>query len=178
MIIKKIENEYIDWMARLVDIDSHGSYRKIFSLLYNRDFQSVIPLDQNRVEDGIDLRYRFGYDTGWPQYIIANELDTTPCSTLEVMVALANRCEESIMTNPELGDRTGEWFWEMLSSLGLSRMDDSHFDEKKADDILQKLFTNTYAYDGKGGLFTVNNPPHDMRSVEIWSQMCFYLAER
>ena len=33
----------------------------------------------------------------------------------------------------------------------------------------------TYSPDGDGGLFTVRNCDRDLRNVEIWIQMCWYL---
>ena len=41
-----------------------------------------------------------------------------------MMIALAIRCEEHIMDDPDAGDRTGQWFWSMLVSLGLGSMDE------------------------------------------------------
>lgn len=38
---------------------------------------------------------------------------------LEMIIALAIRLEEHIMDDPDIGNRTGQWFWDMIVSLGL-----------------------------------------------------------
>jgi len=32
-----------------------------------------------------------------------------------------------------------------------------------------------YSYNGEGGLFAVQHPRRDMRTVELWWQMCWYI---
>ena len=53
-----------------------------------------------------NLRYRFGREIKLPSGIISSELDNYPCSVLEMLIALSIRCEETIMTDEEYGDRT------------------------------------------------------------------------
>ena len=43
--------------------------------------------------------------------MISAYLDNKTCSVLEMMIALAIRCEEHIMDDPDVGNRTGQWFW-------------------------------------------------------------------
>ena len=81
------------------------------------------------------------------------------------------------MDDPEIGNRTGQWFWGMLVSLGLGSMSDARFDPVAVDDILGRFLDHDYSPDGRGGLFTVREPRFDMRSVEIWYQMNCYLNE-
>ena len=172
-----IANQYFNWMCGLVYERKKSSYKKLLNHLHNIDFTYILELDGNREEDGINLRYRFGYEFDYPRGMIAAYLDTHPCSVLEMMVALAHRCEEDIMDNPEYGDRTGKWFWDMIDSLGLSSMDDNHFDEAHADEVIYRFLHREYQPNGKGGLFTVNNCRRDMRALEIWYQMNWYLAD-
>lgn len=128
------------------------------------------------------MRYRFA--------IVCNYLDSLDeilyilerpckevrtCSVLEMMVALAIRCEESIMDDPNMGDRTGQWFWGMVVNLGLGSMTDAFYDEQVVDDILARFLNRKYEPDGKGGLFTVRHCEQDLRKVEIWHQLCWYL---
>mgnify|MGYP003235589453 FL=1 len=92
-----------------------------------------------------------------------------------MILALAIRCEETIMDDPSIGDRTQQWFWGMITNLGLGSMTDSRFDRDAANDILERFLDREYEPDGKGGLFTVRNCDSDLRDVEIWYQMCWYL---
>ena len=96
---------------------------------------------------------------------------------LEMMVALAVRIEEHIMEDSSAGNRVGQWFWNMVVSLGLAAMDDGRFHEDRADYILDRFERRDYEYNGAGGLFTVNHPTEDMRRLDIWYQLMHYLQE-
>lgn len=171
-------NRYFDWMYQLVVDDRYSkSYRKLFVRLHDTEFTYTIPMDGNRAEDGIDLRYRFGREQHYNDRMIVSFLDNRPCSVLEMMIALSIRCEEHIMDDPDIGDRTGQWFWAMIASLGLGSMYDARFDRDRVDDILARFLERDYARNGEGGLFTVNLCRQDMRSIEIWYQMACYLKE-
>lgn len=65
----------------------------------------------------------------------------------------------------------------MIRSLGLESMDDLYFNRQYVVDKIQKFMNHQYESNGKGGLFTVNNPKYDMRFVEIWWQMNWYLND-
>lgn len=79
------------------------------------------------------------------------------------------------MCNSDLGDRTGGWFFGMITNLGLEEMTNDNFDIAIADKVINRLLRHQYARNGSGGLFTVNNG-QDMRKAEIWYQLCWYLA--
>lgn len=171
-------NEYFEWIYQLVCKDTKGlSYRKLLCKLYDTPFNYTIAMDGNRAEDGVDLRYRFGYECGFANSAVADYLDNKDCSVLEMMVALAIRCEEHIMDNPDIGDRTGKWFLDMIVNLGLEDMTDDHFDKRYVESVLNRFLNREYKRNGDGGLFTVHHSRIDMRSVEIWYQAMWYLDE-
>ena len=179
MTRERICNEYFNWLYDLIGGNRKSkqiSYRKLLKHLHNTDFRYYISKDRNRARDGEDLRYRFAldcyYDTE-PDYI----MDTLegPCSVFEMMVALAIRCEET-MDDPGIGDRTGQWFWGMIVSLGLGAMLDSRYDVDEVDDIIDRFLERDYEPDGVGGLFTIENCHRDLRDVEIWNQMWWYIG--
>ena len=171
-----LKNEYFDWMCSLVEKPrSSRNYDILLNHLHGVDFDYILPLDGDRAEHGIELRYRFGRERGYHDAMIASYLDDRPCSILEMMVALAVRCEERIMWDPDIGDRTNLWFWDMIKSLGLTSMDDENYDMEYVEDVIFKFLNRTYKPNGKGGLFTVKNAGCDLRNVEIWYQMCRYL---
>ncbi len=173
MKIEEMKRRYFEWICS--KIECPANYSKLMSYLYDKEFVYTIAMDGNRYDDGIDLRYTFGDQERIDQRIISSVIDDHPCSMLEMMAALAVRCETHIMSNSEYGDRTGEWFWGMIKNLGLDMMTDSCFDLNKADSIINRLLEHKYACNGAGGLFTVNSKAHDMRRAEIWYQMCWYL---
>ena len=179
MTEKELNDEYFEWMCQLVYDQRYTrglSYRNLLIHLHNIDFQYSLPMDGNRAEDGIDLRYRFGYENKYESPMIDSYLDNRPCSVLEMLIALAFRCEENIMRDPDIGDRTGQWFWNMIVSLGLGSMNDSHFDANYTDKVIFCFMEHKYKRNGKGGLFTIECCEHDMRSAEIWWQMNWYLG--
>lgn len=173
-------NEYFEWMYELVCNDKYCkrlSYRKLLYFLHDVDFMYTNPMDGNRESDGIRLRYRFGQECGYEEPIIAAYLDDRPCSVLEMMIALALRCETQIMDDPIEGNRTGVWFWNMIVSLGLGAMSDSRFNALTVAHIIDRFLNRNYKRNGEGGLFTVEHCDQDMRTAEIWYQMCWYLDE-
>lgn len=176
----ELNNTYFEWMYQLVCNEQYSkrlSYRKLLYLLHDTEFTHTIPMDGNRAEDGIDLRYRFGYENTYEAPMIAAYLDDRPCSVLEMMIALAIRCEEHIMDDPDIGNRTGQWFWNMIVNLGLGSMNDTKFNKNHVIEIIQRFMDREYRRNGEGGLFTVKHCREDLRSVEIWYQMCWYLDE-
>lgn len=174
----KLNNEYFEWMYGLVCNDEFGLiHRKLLYFLHDTEFRHTLKQDSNRASDGIDFRYRFGYECGYSRAIIAEYLDTRPCSVLEMMISLAFRVEEQIMDDPDLGNRTGQWFWNMIVNLGLGCMTDSKFDIEYTSSVIELFLRREYESNGNGGLFTVTNTEYDMRSIEIWYQMMWYLDE-
>lgn len=169
---------YFDWMCRLLDHGGRYSstlYSRLLRCLHTVPFIYSIPMDGNREADGVDLRYRFARENGLNDAEVANYLDVRPCTILEMMVALAIRMEEHIMEDPDIGDRTGKWFWEMIVSLGLESMTNVRFDWDYVIDVIGRFLDREYTRDGEGGLFTVHNCRHDMRDLDIWYQMCAYI---
>lgn len=176
----ELRNEYFDWMYRLVCEPQYTnglSYRELLCRLYEMPFDYTIAMDGNRAEDGVDLRYRFGYEHNIEDPAIAFCLDDRECTVLEMMVALALRCEEHIMDDPDVGNRTSRWFLDMIGNLGLQEMTDENFDRDNVVQILNRFLNREYKRNGEGGLFTVRHNGIDMRSVEIWYQAMWYLDE-
>lgn len=179
MTRSELSREYREWMYQLVYNGKYTkklSYLKLLGHLHSVEFIYILGMDSNRAEDGIDFRYRFGYERNYPDSLIASYLDDRPCSMLEMMIALAHRCETQIMDDPEVGDRTGLWFWNMIVSLRLNHMTDANYNVREVDDILDRFMHREYDYDGRGGLFTIENIDKDMRQAEIWHQMNWYLV--
>lgn len=174
----EIEREYFRWLCSLV-CTSHLQirYSYILAHLHRREFIWTIPNDRNRAIDGLELRKRYGTESDL-DFISLGLYLNEPCSVLEMMVALACRCEDSIMHNPEIGDRTGQWFWTMIFNMGLKSMTDDHYSLNDADKAIDILLKHRYTATGEnGGLFVINNPRMDMRRTEIWYQMCWWISE-
>lgn len=172
----KIEKLYFEWMFDLVCEGRYAetiSYKKLLTYLHNVEFTYSMSKDADRAADGVELRYRFAYDTG---YICAEDYLEGPCSVLEMMIALAIRCEE-VMDDTAYGDRTAQWFWKMIINLGLGDMLDSRFDEYHVEAVIDRFLNREFEPDGRGGLFKVRRCDYDLRHVEIWKAMCWMLDE-
>ena len=170
----RVRSEYFEWMYDLMCEGRFAStitYRQLFTFLHDVEFTYFVPHDENRAEDGIALRYTFcsshGYDNR--EFYLSG-----PCSVLEMMVALAIRCEQRIMCDFQKGDRTAQWFWSMVTSLGLSSMCDYNYNEWLVNDVITRFLNREYDSDGKGGLFTIRKWDRDARKVEIWHQLLAY----
>jgi hypothetical protein len=170
----RVKSDYFNWIYGLMcdgRFAENITYKKLFKFLHDVEFEYFVPYDENRAADGIALRYRFCLIHG------CEELEkylTGPCSVLEMMVALAIRCED-IVDDPDKGDRTSQWFWGMISNLGLNSMTDSIFNDWLVNDVIARLLERDYEPDGRGGLFTVKGWNRDMRTAEIWHQLMAYI---
>lgn len=165
------EHGYFRWLTNKVyDDRSSVTYQKLFYKLYETEFVYVLSADSRRASDGCSLRDRYMRETG-------DSIDINrPCSVLEMLIALANRCEEDIMHNDSLGDRTGQWFWEMIINIGFGNMNDTKYKEEKVDALLYKFMCRDYDDNGTGCAFrTTRNV--DMRRIELWYQMQYHITE-
>lgn len=178
MTKNEIIDEYFEWLSYVVcgeQYESEVSYRKLLTHLHEVEFTYILPMDENRAGNGINLRYRWALDIDEDTDYILDVLDG-PCSVLEMMVALALHCEENIMDDPMYGNRTGQWFWGMVNNLGLGAMYDKLYDERYVDEVITRFLNREYERDGRGGLFTIKNCKYDLRDVEIWHQLSWYLS--
>lgn len=173
MIDHGLKDEYFDYLVDLIGGD-HG-YSMALRRLFLSNFEYSVENDDNRASDGIDLRFDFAYTDEDIDWIFSSMPDE--CTVLEMMVALSQRIENDIMYDPEIGDRTEEWFWLMFENLGLMDFSDEHFDEAAVDEIIDILVRREYRRSGAGGLFSIKDPTVDMRKVEIWYQMNYYFCE-
>lgn len=170
-----ITNEYFEWLYDLACKGRYSrqiSYRKLLMHLHSTEFRYLISRDENRAEDGVELRHMFVYENGYRDDV---ELYIDgPCSVLEMIVALSLKCE-GIMDNAQIGDRTRQWFWGMVTNMGLGSMTDDNYNDIYVEDVVERFLDREYDSDGRGGLFTVRDCDDDLRDVEIWHQLCWYL---
>jgi hypothetical protein len=181
-----LREEYFSWLYDLVRT-TKPSYRKLCRFLDEKKFRWSVPNDDNRCEDGLNLR---------DEFIEAHNLDEShlevryflkgECTVLEVMVALARRINDLMFDLRRQDDKTPKWFVEMLRNLGIDRFTDvttpdprlDPISEVQVDQILEILMDRTYDVYGRGSLFPLKRRhPKDMSTVEIWYQLMTYLEE-
>lgn len=180
MIISTLTERYYDWLYKIVCGEwepRNLSFHRLLMFLYNRDYVPACEMDVCRAADGINLRYRFATENDIPYAALHEEFNGAPCSMLEMMVALAVRIEEHIMEDSSAGNRVGQWFWNMVVSLGMAAMDDQRFSEDRAEFIVKRFMNRDYQPNGAGGLFTLAYPTEDMSQIDIWYQLMAYLNE-
>lgn len=171
------EDDYFMWLLQVVNVDDYHyrNHVKLLEKLYITEFYAVIHRDENRLEDGLDLREMY-LDAMNGSVKVTSYTFPPYCSMLEMLVAFARRIEEDIMWDPDYGDRTDEWFWLMLDSLGLSDITDDVFDEKLVENILNDFLERR----NNVTLFPVTTPKKasqggsKVSQIELWYQMNYY----
>ena len=164
---------YFEW---LVERTGCETYRGLLDILFHIPFWYSIAMDANRAEDGLYLRVLYG-----DQHDCTIEHLAGSCSVLEFLIALSDRVDQ--LTSYE--HDPAYWFSYFLNNTKLDKYTDEYFDthilydiECDVDDRLHILLDHRYRYDGSnGGLFVCHKPEHDMRRVEVWWQMQYWLIE-
>ena len=162
--------DYYGWLMDIVD--GPWKYSRVITELWNTDFYSKVPMDDNRAKDGLKLRNHFENETGQKCE------KGGKCSVLEMMIGLAKRIEDEYMYDYELGDQTSDWFWEMFYNLGLDRFDDFSFDRGQILQIIYDFLDRKYGQRGQNCLFPTKHRRKNLEDVEIWWQMNDYISEK
>lgn len=173
---RRIEDVYYDWIYQKVSDRRYDRYGELIYKLHNTEFYYVMDEDENRYEDGINLREKFAYEIGINIDDYRDAFDFN-CTILEMMVALSIRLEQQFMHDCSKGSRIGQWFWEMIMNLGLDGMTNDNYDERRVNVILERFLNRKYTVNGKGGLFVIKRKNVDVRKYEIWYQACWYLDD-
>ena len=171
--------EYWNW---IVDRMHGRRHQMLFETLHDVKFQWCpdVPMDAARETDGRYLRRLFEDESG---IRMPEEALSYPASFLEVVVALADSMEDSVMYSPGSESDSSRWFWMMLDNMGIGDCDDEWFAEtfdakmyvlQRVDDVMLRR----YSFDGHGGLFPLCESRKDMRLVDLWYQMNAYVIEK
>lgn len=174
MTAEPLDELYFVWLYRQVaspDITEPSlTYWKLLKELFTKEFVWLIPNDDNRLEDGKELRAEFlreesihDVDRGWIEL---------GCSVLELMIGLSRRLAFEAEGEPHY------WFWHMIDNLGIGYSDSERFPKTTIRNKIDKLIFRTYGKDGRGGLFPLNHPSKDQRKVELWYQLSAYVLEQ
>lgn len=173
-MINKNEESYLDYLKSTIRNHESNYYQILLDILWQKEFYSVLPNDQNRGKDGILLRTEFIEDVDCDIF--------GPCRILEMLIALSKRMEWNISGTGYDVDYV-DLFWELLNNLGLLIFTDSNVTEEnevEIHEILVRFLERQYLSDGKGSIFPLKNwrrgvykPQH---KIELWYQMMAYLS--
>jgi hypothetical protein len=169
-----LENLYFNWLcAKVIRLENSTpslSYDTLLRTLHNTEFVWLITADQNRAEDGVELRIEFLLEADIPDHPEWRKLG---CSLLEMLIAFSRRAK--FMTDIP----ADEWFWMFIGNLGLLGCNDaSGVTPEEISEVLLRLIWRQYEFNGRGGLFPIERPSHDQTKVEIWYQFCEYLVDQ
>lgn len=170
-----LENLYFNWLYAKVaytDVKTPSTtYYRLFSILQQIEFVFIISGDDNRAEDGKELRREFLIAGDFPDDLDWRHL--VPCSVLEMLIAFSYRAAD--MTD---GSHV-EWFWEFLDNLGFRELNDSaDFTPQDIEERIDIFMWRRYESTGYGGLFPLREAPEDQTSLQIWYQFCRYLVDQ
>ncbi len=170
-----LENVYFNWLCAKVidpmDFDREATHWDLLKKLHRTEFVWLILGDDNRAEEGKELRREFIFqaeipdDPEWRTVI--------GCSVLEMLIAFARRAEFQDETPVK------DWFWEFMDNLRLTNYNDQGgYDDEEVEIILDMFIWRTYSPSGDGGLFPIRRKCPDQREIEIWYQFCNYLEDQ
>ena len=173
-----LDEAFFIWLYSQVADTRHTdpslTYWNVLRLLYEKEFTGGVPNDDNRKQDGKNLRIEFVRDEGIED--ADPEWMDFGCSMLELMVGLSRRLSH----NDLAGGQPHYWFWRLMSNIGLQRYDDrTPIPKRRIDtEILDRVIERTYEPNGMGGFFPLQNPGRDQRTVELWNQLSAYIEEQ
>jgi len=168
-----LDDQYFTWLYSLVaDVRTRKGPRTYWNLLrrlFCTEFTWFVPNDDNRAEDGRELRSEWAdledvhVDRNWM---------ALGCSFLEMLIGVSRRLE--FQTDHD----SVFWFWHLIGNLGLLGHNDRYkFSEEDVDNRTSAVIWRTYDCDGNGGLFPLRHAEQDQRTIEIWYQLNQYLLQ-
>ncbi len=171
-----LDDRYLTWLYRQVSgravrvKDPAKTYWRLLRQLYSTEFIWFIPNDDNRAEDGRDLRSEF--ETEQVISYVDPDWHNLGCSFLEMLIGLSRRLSF------EAEGGTPDWFWHLIHTLGLTGCTDaSGYSEEEVTEVVNAVIWRTYDRDGNGGLFPLVKPRRDQTKVEIWYQLSEWLLQ-
>lgn len=172
---EELREDYLRWLEPQLggEYNTEGkTYWGLIHLMFDTPFFFVesIPLDENRLQDGLELRVYFANENRLTPRTMQR---LGPGSFLEVLIGLSRR-----LAFAAGGDAPG-WAWELLSNLELNRLTDplTPARQRKAQEIMHVAMAREYLPDGTGGFFPLAWPDGDQTQVEIWYQMNAFVEE-
>jgi hypothetical protein len=161
---KPFEELYFNWLyTKVASVDNPTpslTYWTLMRDLHSTEFVWLVSGDDNRAEEGIELRKEFIREAYLDEELPWMHI---PCSVLEMLVAFSR------VAAFETGDSPRDWFWRFLTNLDLDHLTDAESNiSRRVADRLEHLVWRTFRHDGLGGMFPIRSTPNDQRTVEIW----------
>lgn len=172
---RDVLSAYRLWLNNKVANDISPAYCQLLAMLWRTEFVAEYANDENRVSDGRSLREEFAGCTNLDntEYL---KLKSTPVRLIEVMIALAQRISGIISVDQDIP----KYFWEMVASMEMNKLDDSNFIASSAQKKIDILLGHKYKRNGRGGLFFIKGigPDYNAPGLDIWTQAMAYLNSK
>lgn len=165
---------YLQWLEHNLTVEGQHpdrSYTDLVTAMFNTEFTWSVPMDDNRLADGMEVRADFAHTHDVRQ---ADARALGPCSFIEVLLGLARRMAFVSGGSPN------HWAWQLLINLELDRMWDrlSRSKMQHTRQKMERVMNRTYQPNGVGGFFPLAWPDGDQRAIELWAQLNAYAAEQ
>jgi hypothetical protein len=161
------EPGYFEWLCGQIEIvgKAKRTYDGLFGMLYATEFEWTVSGDDNRVQDGLDLR---GYFSGGRPYRFPEFV-----TVLEVLIGLSRQLAFIA------GGEAPAWAWQLIENIGFADCSDPLTFAKGVHikENLANLVHRQYGPDGSGGFFPLQDPREDQAQIEIWKQLHSYVNE-
>lgn len=178
MVKENLDRLYSAWLINVVA--RLPQYSMLLERLHSFEYLYSHPMDSNRYEDGISLRYTFALENTIDYGKVASMLDILPCSILEMMVALACKAENMVEQPSFKYEFVQKYILVMIENLGFLDMTNDEFDKfpkSYPEDIIYDFLNGNYdPVTGKGGLFPNLLGLSNYNEQEIWIQFNWYLT--
>lgn len=152
------------YFNKLVEIVDGYGYENLLRHLYSEEFIVKVKTDVNLIQDVRYLREK----CDWPV--------TSPPTVLEILICIARNMDD-ILYDSKHDSRLREWFWLMLENMGLTMYTNPAYDENAVTTIVDIFNNRRYRVTGEGGPFPLKHPPKNMRKVDYWYQVNYYVNE-
>ena len=179
-------HSYLEWLEsytideRLSD-DRRPRYSYLLRKLWSMPFHGSIGNDDDRGDEGLELRARYNYILAKNSNIDASRFPEAgdifgECRVLEMLIALSMRMYD-LMQDMGVYNSVSRWFWEIMHNVGFDTLDDGVYLESNGDEVVENVVTDILDLRERksgrpGGWFYVS----DWRKLEIWYQMHEYLS--
>lgn len=177
------KKDYLCWLMNQCQLEVEGpdGYLSLCEILLDTYFLSMIEFDENRAEEGRELREEWAEAEGGDTSKI--EMLPYTCNMLELILVMARRMAYEMMDSQyEAG--VGKWVMEILENAGLATFRNDYFDTdpeyqgNRIKAILKDIIYRRYLHTGDGGFFPAKfYTTKDYRQMELLTQMNNYLAE-
>lgn len=173
--------DYFRWLCSLISLQGAISPKTqtLCRDLHETFFTWSVPNDDNRSEEGIQLRLAYAEEVPNADYSPDGN-----ATVLEMLVALAIEMD-GILGTLDDERRVNVWFNQLILNLGLIGYDEQTDSPSECvkiryhnSKLVNGFLNRTYSETGEGGLFPLKRPTEDQRNVEIWYQMMAYLNEK